>query len=184
MNKYNQGLAAAEKSLKIKPTLSGWHQLGNALFGQNNYLSAIAAYDQVLKLKPDYYDAWLGKGNAFDKLGQYKDAVAAYDKALEIQPSERKIENSSDKYAIWYYKSKAVLADKRYTDALNGLDKSTEIKAVFTQNWIKKGKKIDEFGNEKKSLDAYKTTPEITLNYSEAQANREEALKKLNEINR
>lgn len=184
LNKYNQGLAAAEKSLKIKPTISGWHQLGNALFGQKNYLSAIAAYDQVLKLKPDYYDAWLGKGNALYKLGQYKDAVASYDKALEIQPSNSKPQNQSDKYAIWHYKGKAVLADKRYTDALNGLDKSREIKAAFTQNWIKKGKRIDEFGNEEESLDAYKTTPEITLNYSEAQANREEALKKLNEINR
>ncbi len=52
----------------------------------NRYEEAIAAYNKVLKIKPDYQDAWFIIGWMLEKLGRYSDAIAAYDEALQIKP--------------------------------------------------------------------------------------------------
>ena len=172
LKEYDKALEAAEKALKINQTISGWNQKGNALFGLKKYWDAIAAYDQALKLNPQYHYAGVGKGNAYYELGQYKDAVAAYDKALEIPSPTRE----TDKYGTWNYKGKALLADKRYEDALNAFNQAIEIKADFADGWFNKGRTHYELKQYKEALDAYNKVLEIKPNYAEAKAKREEVL--------
>jgi tetratricopeptide (TPR) repeat protein len=71
-----------------------------AYFGRGNALlasptgqpeaakEAVAAYDQAIKLKPDYYQAWTGKGNALARQEQWIDAIKAYHQALTLQPKD------------------------------------------------------------------------------------------------
>ncbi len=47
---------------------------------------AVAAYEEVVRLKTDDPRAWNNLGVALDDLGRFKDAVAAYDKAIAIKP--------------------------------------------------------------------------------------------------
>jgi tetratricopeptide (TPR) repeat protein len=39
-------------------------ELGNLLVAAKEYEAAIASYDQALKIKPDYHEAWYNRGNA------------------------------------------------------------------------------------------------------------------------
>ena len=75
------------------PNPVAYFGLGNALLasptGQPEAAKeAVAAYDQAIKLKPDYYQAWTGKGNALARQEQWIAAIEAYHQALTLQPED------------------------------------------------------------------------------------------------
>jgi tetratricopeptide (TPR) repeat protein len=49
----------------------------------------------VLKIDPNFKDAWNDKGLCLINLGRYEEAIACYDKALKIDPDDKK---------AWFYK--------------------------------------------------------------------------------
>ena len=64
-----------------------WMARGAALRMQGKPDDALAAYEQVIKLKPDHYDAHIEKANVEISRGQYQAAKADIDAADKIQPS-------------------------------------------------------------------------------------------------
>ena len=52
----------------------------------NDLESAIAAYDEAIRLKPDYAKAYNNRGVAKDDFGRYEDAIADYDEAIRLNP--------------------------------------------------------------------------------------------------
>ena len=46
----------------------------------------ISAYDQAIRLNPDYARVYNNRGNANSRLGQHKAAVADYDEAIRLNP--------------------------------------------------------------------------------------------------
>ncbi|MFN6569563.1 tetratricopeptide repeat protein [Dendronalium sp. ChiSLP03b] len=63
-------------------------ELGNLYFTEQDCTKALASYDQVLKIKPDYYYALFFRGTALDDLERYEQAVAYYDQALKFKPDD------------------------------------------------------------------------------------------------
>jgi tetratricopeptide (TPR) repeat protein len=51
-----------------------------------DYLGAIADYDTVIWLMPDFADAYQNRAEMEVKIGEYADALADFDKALELYP--------------------------------------------------------------------------------------------------
>jgi glycosyltransferase involved in cell wall biosynthesis len=60
--------------------------LGRALAGQQHWLSAAAAQQRCLRLKPDFGYAWLELGRARDALADREGAEEAYRQALPLLP--------------------------------------------------------------------------------------------------
>ncbi len=65
-------------------TKEQWLDEGTALYNLKRYDEALAAYEQAIRLDPNYAFAYYGKGLALDKLGQSKEARQAYDKARQL----------------------------------------------------------------------------------------------------
>jgi len=61
-----------------------WYNKGVALYYQGTYDEAIDAYDEAIKLNPNYAKAWYYKGLVFKALGRTAEADAAYVKAKEL----------------------------------------------------------------------------------------------------
>ncbi|MFB2877976.1 TPR end-of-group domain-containing protein [Floridanema aerugineum] len=57
-----------------------------ALGKLDQWEDAILAYDEALKLKPDYHDAWYNRGIDLAKLGRFYEAIDSFNKVLEIKP--------------------------------------------------------------------------------------------------
>ena len=53
------------------------------------YTESIEAYDQALKLDPEYSIAMNNKGVILSKLGRYAEALEVYDQALGIMPDHQ-----------------------------------------------------------------------------------------------
>lgn len=56
---------------------------------------AINAYDEAIKLKPDYAVAYLGKGVALQDQGKLGEAIEAFDKAISINPTANAYQNKA-----------------------------------------------------------------------------------------
>ncbi|WP_368013727.1 tetratricopeptide repeat protein [Laspinema palackyanum] len=46
----------------------------------------IASYNEAIRLKPDYPEAYSNRGNAQSDLGQHEDAIASYNEAIGSIP--------------------------------------------------------------------------------------------------
>ncbi|MSQ40500.1 MAG: tetratricopeptide repeat protein [Dehalococcoidia bacterium] len=66
---------------------TGFQLEGQGLFGE-----AIAEYDEAIRLKPDYAEAYSNRGEAYRNLAQYERAIQDLDKAIGLDP----------KYAVAY----------------------------------------------------------------------------------
>ncbi len=53
----------------------------------NMYKEAIKAYQQSVKIKPDFAEAYVNLGATYYKLGRYANAIDAYKRAIQIKPS-------------------------------------------------------------------------------------------------
>ena len=60
---------------------------GLSYYKAGQYADAIAAFDRLIKLTPDYAGAYFNKGNALVGMGRYEEAVAAYDQAIRLAPN-------------------------------------------------------------------------------------------------
>ncbi|MBK1647613.1 tetratricopeptide repeat protein [Rhabdochromatium marinum] len=55
---------------------------------EGELVAAVAAYDQVLELKPDFAEVHNNRGNALSGLGWLEDALASFDAALRFAPTD------------------------------------------------------------------------------------------------
>src|SRR5580700_8435230 len=72
---------ASKANLAIAYNNRGW-----AYINKGDYESAIADYDQAIRLKPDYPEAYNGRGIAHDDKAEYDRAIADYDQAIRLKP--------------------------------------------------------------------------------------------------
>jgi tetratricopeptide (TPR) repeat protein len=87
-----------------------WCDRADGFADSGYYDEAVNAYEQALKIKPNYQEAWLSLGAVLcDKLQQYEEALICFDNALRI--------NYLDDFA-WYNRGNALEHLQRYEDAL------------------------------------------------------------------
>jgi tetratricopeptide (TPR) repeat protein len=63
-------------------------ELGNLQYSEKDYKAAISSYDQSVKFKPDFLQAWYMSGITLHNLGRYEEAISSYDKAVEFKPDD------------------------------------------------------------------------------------------------
>ena len=76
------------------PEAIDWNNRGDSLFEQGKYDQAIQAYDEALRLDPNYETArdnqvraLTAKGNSLLDQSKYDQAIQAYDEALRLDPN-------------------------------------------------------------------------------------------------
>ena len=92
---------------------------GEALAVQGKYDDAILAFDEAIRLVPEFADAWYDKGAALYGLGKYNEALQAFNQAISINPQ----------YAdAWNNKGVALKALGRTSEANAAFAKAEELK--------------------------------------------------------
>jgi Flp pilus assembly protein TadD len=69
------------------PAWMRWNNLGIAYFDQLQYADAIQAFSQVIKLRPDYADAYTNVGLVNISWEKYGSARASLERALQLSPN-------------------------------------------------------------------------------------------------
>jgi tetratricopeptide (TPR) repeat protein len=67
-----------------------WNNKGDAYYNTKQYAKAIKAYQQAIRINPDYADAWYKLGNAYAEIGQPGKANEAYRQAFQVNHDKGK----------------------------------------------------------------------------------------------
>jgi|GEM_PF-6345350 len=108
------------KCLQIFPEYmaAAMKRKGDELYNQRKYYDAIKAYEEAIKLNPNYANAWNNMGNALNDQGKYEDAIKAYEEAIRLKP------NFSE---AWYNKGYALYNLGKYDDAIKAFKRSGSV---------------------------------------------------------
>jgi len=60
---------------------------GNAYMYRHDYDSAIAAFNQAIRLDPKYAVTYVNRGYVYEQKRDYHRAIADYDRALKLDPN-------------------------------------------------------------------------------------------------
>ena len=78
-----------ERAIELEPNDPKlYYELGRNLNINDRVFAkeAVKAFDEALRIKPDYAEAYNNKGYALNNLERYEEALAAYDKAIKLKP--------------------------------------------------------------------------------------------------
>ncbi len=116
-----RGISTAIKALLTSRglmTKEQWTQEGNARYGFKRYEEALVAYNQAIRLDPNYDVAYHNKGHVLHALKRDGEALTAYDQAIRLNPD----------YADAYHNKGNALYDlDRYEEALAAYDQATRL---------------------------------------------------------
>jgi tetratricopeptide (TPR) repeat protein len=102
--------------------------LGNTLQDLCNYVGAASAYEEALRLKPDYRIAHSELGHVFQRRGQVARAIREYRTALDAEPSELDI----DEWFVMRERSqvslgKALYEEGNYPEAISRFGEAIDL---------------------------------------------------------
>ncbi len=96
-----------------------WLKLGNAHASQAQFDEALAAYQTVLKLKPDKAAAFTNIGVVYYQLGKFDEAVQQMQKALELDPGDAE---------TYYMLGATYIQQQKLDEAEKAFNKAIELK--------------------------------------------------------
>jgi tetratricopeptide (TPR) repeat protein len=141
---------------QCQQTAEDWCNKGIAFCQQGKYDEALQAFNESIRLDPNYAAAWNNKGNALLNKGvtllfQYKDdeAIKAYDEVIKSYPQLADAWNDKGKTLSWQGK---------HDDAIKAFDVAIKINPQLADAWYNKG---DALYIEGKYDDAIKAFDEV-----------------------
>ncbi|MCD4816210.1 MAG: tetratricopeptide repeat protein, partial [Methanosarcinales archaeon] len=137
--------------------------IGTSYLHVNNFNESIETYNKVIKINPQYAEAWNNKGVALGNLGRFEEALIAYDKAIEINPQHA---------GAWYNKGTVLGNLGRFEEASIAFDKAIEINPQYAEAWYNKGIVLCNLGRFEEALIANDKVIEINPQHAYAWDNK------------
>lgn len=122
-----------------------WYNLGEASVGQ--YPKAIEAYQQAIRINPEYADAWNALGVVYYLSGQDPKAIEAYLQAIRINP-ERPV--------AWSNLGEAYHNLEQYPKAIEAYQQAIRINPEYNEARYNLGEAYKLNGQSGKVMEVYK----------------------------
>jgi len=119
---------------------------GKITHRRGNFADAIQAYDEALRLDPEYAAAWKCKGDALDAVGRTSEAMEAYDEAIQLD------QNLS---SAWYKKGNILYYQGKNDEALRAYEEVIRLDPNFAPAWNGKGDALMNQARHAAALVAY-----------------------------
>lgn len=111
-----------------------WFQQGLTMAAAGRHEQALICYDQVLEVRPDFYEAWYERGLVLETRGYYADAIASFDRALRLRPNDDAL------CEIWHERGNALQYGLgQYIDAIASYDQALKLNPDHELLWQNRG---------------------------------------------
>ena len=135
---------------------------------------AIGAYDEAIRLNPDYAEVYNNRAVAKNTLGRHDAAIADYDEAIQLKPD----------YAEAYYnRGAAKNALRRHNDAITDFDEAIKLKPDYAKAYNGRGNAKDALGQHDAAIADYEEAIKLKPEFAEAYYNRGLAKNRLGLVN-
>ena len=166
---------------------------GNLFAASIKYEAAIAKYDEALKYKPDYHQAWNNRGTALSILQRYEEAVISYDQVLKYKPDYHQAWNSHgialgilqrheeatasfdqalkykpDYHEVWNNRGLALGKLQRYEEAVTSYDQALKYKPDYHEAWYLRGLALGGLQRYEEAITSYDQALKYKPDYHEA----------------
>jgi protein O-mannosyl-transferase len=95
-----------------------WTNLGLAYFDLGQHDQSIPAYEQALKVDPNYYDAGINLGVSHHRLKRYPEAVEAFGKAIKANPNRPE---------AYFARAQSSFSVQNYAQAISDYEKARQM---------------------------------------------------------
>jgi len=144
--------------------------LAAALQGQGKLQEAVANYDKLIGLKPDFVEAYSNRGSALKELGHLKEAVDSCSRAIKLNPEYPEAYSN---------RGNALQGLGKVKQAIGDYDKAIQLKPDFTDAYSNRGVALQELGLGEAAIESYDKVIQLNPRYAVAYANRGVALQGL-----
>ncbi|HEY9616791.1 MAG TPA: tetratricopeptide repeat protein [Microcoleaceae cyanobacterium] len=111
-----------------------WFQQGLTMTAAGRYEQALICYDQVLEVRPDFYEAWYERGLVLETRGDYTDAIASFERALSLRPNDDALCD------IWHERGNALQYGLgQYIEAIASYDQALKLNPDHELLWQNRG---------------------------------------------
>ena len=157
LGEYKEGQNVFETVVKYKDDATSWFYLASCYDNQDDFLHAISAYEEVLRMRSGYIDAYKNLAIVYVKNKEPQKAVDTAKKALEYV---------KDDYTIYYIAGTACMALNKFDDALEFLEKALELNPEHSQLYNNLGTCYVTVGNLDKAYESFIKASEFDPNNS------------------
>lgn len=126
---------------------TSWFYLASCYDHLDDFLHAKSAYNEVIKLRENYIDAYRNLGALYIKNQQPEKALELATKALAL---------SEEDYLVHYLAGTALLAMKEFKDSIPHFEKAIELNPMHTQLYNNLGTAYLTIGQYERALETYK----------------------------
>jgi len=138
-------------------------QLATSYYYKSDYKSAIAGFNQALKLKPDDAKAYNNRGIAYKNQGKYSEAIADYNQALKLKPDD----------AVAYSNRGNVYANQgKYSEAIADYYQALKLKPDLTDAYNNRGIAYAGQGKYSEAITDFNQALKLKPDYAVAYNNR------------
>lgn len=131
-------------------------------YDKQDYKGAIADYDQAIKLRPSYADAYYNRGNSRSDLGDKKGAIADYDQAIQINRGWGSFNNRYFGLPTAYSNRGNVrsdLGDKK--GAIADYEQAVKLKSDYAAAYYNRGIVRSDLGDNKGAIAGYQKATDL-----------------------
>lgn len=152
LGEYKEGQGVFETVVKYKDDATSWFYLANCYDNQDDFLHAISAYEEVLRLRSGYVDAYKNLAIVYVKNQEPQKAIDIARKALDF---------TQEDYTIYYIAGTACMALRKFDDALEFLEKALELNPKHSQLYNNLGTCYVTVGNLDKAYENFMKASEF-----------------------
>ena len=157
LNEFKEGQAVFETVVKYKDDATSWFYLASCYDNQDDFLHAISAYEEVIRMRSSYVDAYKNLAVVYVKNKEPQKAVDTVVKALDYV---------DDDYTIYYIAGTAYMALKNFDEAVEYLEKALKLNPNHSQLYNNLGTCYVTVGNLDKAYENFLKASELDPNNS------------------
>jgi tetratricopeptide (TPR) repeat protein len=154
--------------------------LGEAYAKLGFFSDAATAFQEAVKLKPDYIDAWYNLGWAYIQAGRFPEAVGVFQELVKLSPRDPQVwDNLGGAYAGQGHQADAISAYQlklgaayasqgQNPEAINAFRLALKHKPDFPDAWFNLGVVSEQQGEHNEAVLFFQQALKLKPNYAEA----------------
>jgi tetratricopeptide (TPR) repeat protein len=123
-----------------------WTLAGHQFLAQQQSDQALSAFEQALRIQPDFADAWAGLASAYESMKKYPEAAKSWEEAVRLRPNVA---------VYWYSLGLTYQKLLRFDDAIHSHEQAVALKPDYCEAWMRLGSVYWLKGDNAKVIEIY-----------------------------